>query len=99
MVVAKYELEASLYEENQAIRAGKLKEDNPLDMSDDFRILCEACRRGDLKICQEQISKGVNLNARDQYDYTPLILVSSCARCLLLSWLTAALQGQSLRTL
>ncbi|KAK8215970.1 hypothetical protein IWZ01DRAFT_495708 [Phyllosticta capitalensis] len=78
MVVAKYELEASLYEENQAIRAGKLKEDNPLDMSDDFRILCEACRRGDLKICQEQISKGVNLNARDQYDYTPLILASLC---------------------
>ncbi|KAK7549424.1 hypothetical protein IWX49DRAFT_567912 [Phyllosticta citricarpa] len=78
MVVAKHELEASLYEENKAIRAGKLKEDNPLDMSDDFRILCEACRRGDLKICQEQISKGVNLNARDQYDYTPLILASLC---------------------
>ncbi|KAK7536243.1 uncharacterized protein J3D65DRAFT_627901 [Phyllosticta citribraziliensis] len=78
MVVAKHELEASLYEENKAIRAGKLKEDAPLDLSEDFRILCEACRRGDLKICQEQISKGVNLNARDQYDYTPLILASLC---------------------
>ena len=31
---------------------------------------------GDEKVCQEMISKGVNINARDKYDYTPLILVS-----------------------
>ncbi|OJD35313.1 btb poz domain-containing protein [Diplodia corticola] len=78
MVVPKHQLEAALHEENQAIRAGKLKEDNPLDLSDDFRLLCDACRRGDLKLCQEQLSKGVNINARDQFDYTPLILASLC---------------------
>ncbi|KAH7052396.1 ankyrin repeat and BTB/POZ domain-containing protein 1 [Macrophomina phaseolina] len=78
MVVPKHELEAALHEENKAIRAGKLKEDNPLDLSDDFRLLCDACRRGDLKLCQEQLSKGVNINARDQFDYTPLILASLC---------------------
>ncbi|KAB2579255.1 BTB/POZ domain containing protein [Lasiodiplodia theobromae] len=78
MVVPKHELEAALHEENKAIRAGQLKEDNPLDTSDDFRRLCDACRRGDLKLCQEQLSKGVNINARDQFDYTPLILASLC---------------------
>jgi hypothetical protein len=54
---------------------GQLKEENPLDLSDDFRVFCEACRRGDLKVCQEMISTGVNINARDKFDYTPLILV------------------------
>jgi ankyrin repeat protein len=58
------------------IEAGKLKEDNPLDFSEDFKILCDACRRGDLKVCQEKITKGVNINGRDMFDYTPLILVS-----------------------
>lgn len=77
MVLRKDEIEKSLYEENQAISQGKLKEDSPLDLSDDFRILCEACRRGDLKVCQEQITSGVNINARDRFDYTPLILVSA----------------------
>ena len=75
MVIKKYELEAALHAEKQQISSGQLKEDNPLDTSDDFRIFCEACRRGDLKVCQEQISAGVNINARDRYDYTPLILV------------------------
>lgn len=81
MVVPKHELEAALHEENKAIRAGQLKEDNPLDTSDDFRRLCDACRRGDLKLCQEQLSKGVNINARDQFDYTPLILVCLPLAC------------------
>ncbi|CAD0097801.1 unnamed protein product [Aureobasidium mustum] len=74
MVIKKYELEAALHAEKQQIHSGQLKEDNPLDTSDAFRIFCEACRRGDLKVCQEQISAGVNINARDRYDYTPLIL-------------------------
>ncbi|KAE9988561.1 hypothetical protein EG328_009694 [Venturia inaequalis] len=78
MVLRKDEIEKSLYEENQAISQGKLKEDSPLDLSDDFSILCEACRRGDLKVCQEQITSGVNINARDRFDYTPLILASLC---------------------
>ncbi|KAJ4381366.1 hypothetical protein N0V86_003715 [Didymella sp. IMI 355093] len=77
-VKKKYELEAALATEAQAISAGQLKEENPLDLSDDFRLFCEACRRGDEKVCQEMISKGVNINARDKYDYTPLILASLC---------------------
>ncbi|KAF2203881.1 hypothetical protein GQ43DRAFT_461227 [Delitschia confertaspora ATCC 74209] len=78
MVQKKHEIEAALAKEAQDISAGRLKEDNPLDLSEDFRIFCEACRRGDLKVCQEQISKGVNINARDRFDYTPLILASLC---------------------
>ena len=73
----KHEIEAALAQEAQAISSGKLKEDNPLDTSDNFRTFCEACRRGDQKVCQEMISLGVNINARDRFDYTPLILVSS----------------------
>lgn len=79
MVVKKHELEAALYAEKQQISSGHLKEDNPLDTSEDFRIFCEACRRGDLKVCQEKISAGVNINARDRFDYTPLILVGVVA--------------------
>lgn len=76
MVVRKDELEASLRNEKELIESGILKEDNPLDISDNFRKLCESCRRGDLKSCQEMImTEGVNINARDQFDYTPLILV------------------------
>ncbi|KAF2749130.1 hypothetical protein M011DRAFT_466246 [Sporormia fimetaria CBS 119925] len=74
----KHEIEAALANETQQISSGLLKEENPLDLSDDFRIFCEACRRNDLKMCQEMISKGVNINARDKYDYTPLILASLC---------------------
>ncbi|PNS14755.1 hypothetical protein CAC42_1984 [Sphaceloma murrayae] len=78
MVLNKFQLEAALHAETKEVAAGRLKEDNPLDTSEDFRLLCEACRRGDLKVCQEQIARGVNLNARDRYDYTPLILASLC---------------------
>lgn len=74
-VFKKHDIEAALYEEKQDIASGRLKDDNPLDFSDGFRTLCEACRRGDLKVCQEQIQTGVNINARDRFDYTPLILV------------------------
>lgn len=76
-LIKKHELEAALYAEKQEISSGRLKDENPLDLSDDFRVLCEAARRGDLKSVQEQISLGVNINARDRFDYTPLILVSS----------------------
>lgn len=77
MVLKKHEIEAALHEEHQAISQGHLKEDSPLDLSEDFRIFCKSCRRGDLKVCQEKIQEGVNINARDRFDYTPLILVSS----------------------
>ncbi|KAF2873034.1 ankyrin repeat and BTB/POZ domain-containing protein 1 [Massariosphaeria phaeospora] len=77
-VMKKHQIEAALAQEAQAVSAGKLKEDNPLDITDNFRVFCEACRRGDLKECQEMISAGVNINARDRFDYTPLILASLC---------------------
>lgn len=74
-VLRKDQLEISLHNEKKLIHEGVLKEDNPLDLSEGFRTLCDACRRGDLKLCQEKISEGVNINARDPFDYTPLILV------------------------
>ena len=75
MVLRKDQIEASLQEEKKLIEDGKLKEDNPLDSSEVFIRLCEACRRGDLKTCQEMITEGANINAKDHFDNTPLILV------------------------
>ncbi|KAK3066960.1 hypothetical protein LTR53_016451 [Teratosphaeriaceae sp. CCFEE 6253] len=77
-ILGKHQLEKALLEEKQAISSGRLKDENPLDTSADFRRFCEACRRGDLRVAQEQISKGVNVNARDAFDYTPMILASLC---------------------
>ncbi|EEP81135.1 predicted protein [Uncinocarpus reesii 1704] len=73
-LLRKDELETSLHNERKLIQAGKLKEDNPLDLSEGFKELCEASRRGDLKVCQEKIAEGVNINGRDLFDCTPLIL-------------------------
>ncbi|PGH07472.1 hypothetical protein GX51_01773 [Blastomyces parvus] len=70
--------QTTLQDERKLIRDATLKEDNPLDQSQPFRELCEACRRGDLKVCQEKITEGVNINARDLFDCTPLILASLC---------------------
>uniref|UniRef100_A0A093V2P1 BTB/POZ domain-containing protein 3 n=1 Tax=Talaromyces marneffei PM1 TaxID=1077442 RepID=A0A093V2P1_TALMA len=77
-ILRKDELEIRLHNEKKLIHEGALKDENPLDFSEGFRQLCEACRKGDLKVCQEKISEGVNINARDSYDYTPLILASLC---------------------
>ncbi|KAJ5143487.1 uncharacterized protein N7515_002274 [Penicillium bovifimosum] len=77
-VLRKDQLEISLVNEKRLIKEGTIKDDNPLDLSEPFRELCGACRRGDLKVCQEKITEGVNVNARDPYDYTPLILASLC---------------------
>jgi ankyrin repeat/BTB/POZ domain-containing protein 1 len=74
----KHNIEKALAQEKQDIQAGRLKDENPLDKSHDFYLVCEAARRGDLRLAQEQITKGVNINARDEYDYTPLILASLC---------------------
>jgi ankyrin repeat/BTB/POZ domain-containing protein 1 len=76
MVLRKDELEVQLKDEHQQIRDGVLKDDSPLDDSLEFQKLCNACRIGDLKGCQEAIAEGVNINARDSFDYTPLILVN-----------------------
>ena len=83
MVIKKAEIEVSLQQEQQLVQSGAIKEDNPLDLSDNFNKLCEACRRGDLKGCQEALTEGANLNARDLFDYTPLILVSTIDESLL----------------
>lgn len=77
MVLRKDELEVQLKDEHQLIQDGVLRDDSPLDSSSEFQKLCNACRIGDLKGCQEAIATGVNINARDHFDYTPLILVSS----------------------
>lgn len=77
MVLPKGDLENQLKEEHRLIQDGVLKDDSPLDKSEGFRKLCLACRVGDLKGCHEAISTGVNINARDSFDNTPLILVSS----------------------
>ncbi|KAL2830259.1 hypothetical protein BDW59DRAFT_22909 [Aspergillus cavernicola] len=77
-VLRKDQLEISLRNEQELIKEGTIIDDNPLDLSEPFRELCEACRKGDLKLCQEKITAGVNINARDSYDYTPLILASLC---------------------
>ncbi|PWY83464.1 ankyrin repeat and BTB/POZ domain protein [Aspergillus heteromorphus CBS 117.55] len=77
-VLRKDQLEVSLHNEKKLIKEGAIKDDNPLDLSEPFRQLCDACRKGDLKVCQEKITEGVNINARDPYDYTPLILASLC---------------------
>ncbi|OOF93474.1 hypothetical protein ASPCADRAFT_53322 [Aspergillus carbonarius ITEM 5010] len=77
-VLRKDQLEVSLHNEKKLIKEGAIKDDNPLDLSEPFRELCNACRKGDLKVCQEKITEGVNINARDPYDYTPLILASLC---------------------
>ncbi|CZT13135.1 hypothetical protein WAI453_001963 [Rhynchosporium graminicola] len=78
IILRKDELEVALKDEHQLIRDGVLKDDSPLDVSIDFQKLCNACRRGDLKGCQEAVASGVNINARDVFDYTPLILASLC---------------------
>jgi len=76
MVLHKGELEAKLKDEHQLIQSGVLREENPLDVSDAFNEFLLVCRRGDLKRCQELISSGVNINSKDHFDYTPLIIVS-----------------------
>lgn len=78
MAMPKGQLEAKLKEEHDLIDSGVLREENPLDLTEDFGQFLEACRRGDLKECQNYILGGVNINGKDEYDYTPLIVASLC---------------------
>ncbi|ORY67414.1 BTB/POZ domain-containing protein [Pseudomassariella vexata] len=88
MVLRKHELEAKLSADKQLVKNGVLREDNPLDLSDDFDQLIEACRRADLKRVQELVvSKGVNINAKNKYDYTPLNIASLCGHYDLVQYL------------
>ncbi|RGP77678.1 bood poz containing [Fusarium longipes] len=78
MVLRKFELEGKLGEEARLIESGVLLDENPLDESPEFHEFTMACRRGDLRRCQELISQGVNINGKDRFDYTPLIIASLC---------------------
>ncbi|OTA94530.1 hypothetical protein M434DRAFT_394581 [Hypoxylon sp. CO27-5] len=78
MVLRKHELEAKLKDDMELVKSGVLRDENPLDLSEEFDELLEACRRGDLKRTQELISAGVNINGKDRFDYTPLIVASLC---------------------
>ncbi|KAJ4266500.1 hypothetical protein NW762_004487 [Fusarium torreyae] len=78
MVLRKFELEGKLGEEARLIESGVLLDENPLDESPEFHGFLMACRHGDLRTCQELISRGVNINGKDRFDYTPLIIASLC---------------------
>ncbi|KAJ3508972.1 hypothetical protein NM208_g15737 [Fusarium decemcellulare] len=78
MVLRKDELEGKLGEEARLIKSGVLRDENPLDDSPEFHEFLMACRHGDLRTCQELISRGVNINGKDRFDYTPLIIASLC---------------------
>ncbi|KAJ1335639.1 ankyrin repeat and BTB/POZ domain-containing protein 1 [Microdochium nivale] len=78
MALRKHEIEVRLKDDLELVRSGVLREETPLDTSDEFNELLQACRRGDLKRTQELISEGVNLNGKDKFDYTPLIIASLC---------------------
>ncbi|KAK2593933.1 hypothetical protein QQS21_008340 [Conoideocrella luteorostrata] len=78
MVLRKHELEGKLGEESAMIKSGVLRDENPLDQSEEFDQFLVACRHGDLRKCQESISRGVNINGKDRFDYTPLIIASLC---------------------
>lgn len=80
MVLPKHELEGKLGEETALIESSALRDENPLEESDEFNQLILTCRKGDLRRCQELISQGVNINAKDRFDCTPLIIVSLPAR-------------------
>lgn len=79
MVLRKHELDGKPGEESVLIKADVLRDENPLDQSEEFTQFLLACRHGDLRKCQEFISQGgVNINGKDRFDYTPLIVASLC---------------------
>jgi ankyrin repeat/BTB/POZ domain-containing protein 1 len=79
-IIRKDQLEAKIKEEKELIRKGELREENPLDTSREFSDFLEACRKGNLRKCQEMINDGININAKDEFDYTPLVLVGFLLR-------------------
>lgn len=78
MVLRKHELEAKLKDDHRLIQSGVLRNEHPVDTSEEFQQFMHACRLGDLARCQELILAGVPINAKDKFDYTPLIIASLC---------------------
>ncbi|GAB0140739.1 hypothetical protein EsHS_00001352 [Epichloe bromicola] len=79
MVLRNNELKGNPCEESVLIKTDVLRDENPLDQSEEFNQFLLACRHGDLRKCQEFISQGgVNINGKDRFDYTPLIVASLC---------------------
>ncbi|KAK3371996.1 hypothetical protein B0H63DRAFT_420484 [Podospora didyma] len=77
-MIRKHELEAKLKEDSTLIRSGVLRNEHPVDPSQAFADFMQACRKGNLKECQELITLGVNINGKDRFDYTPLVIASLC---------------------
>lgn len=48
------------------------------NLSQEFRDLCMACRKGDVELVDKFITSGIELNQMDEWDYSPLILASIC---------------------
>lgn len=46
--------------------------------SEEFLELCVACRQGDYETVDVLISRGINVNQMDEWNYSPLILASLC---------------------
>jgi hypothetical protein len=99
MVLNKGDLEAQLRDEHELIKSGVLRDENPLDLSEGFNQFLQACRMGDLKTCQELIQAGVNINGKDKFDYTPLIVVSILRPDLSCCFSLIKILGKPVRTL
>ncbi|PHH82291.1 hypothetical protein CDD82_6471 [Ophiocordyceps australis] len=78
MPLDEYEPGTRLGQDERLINKGVLRDETPLDQSPEFDEFLLACRKGDLRKCQQLISLGVNINGKDKFDYTPLIIASLC---------------------
>ncbi|KAK9378734.1 uncharacterized protein V2V93DRAFT_374895 [Kockiozyma suomiensis] len=69
------------FEPKYALIERRLREEDYLTLGSGTRFaeLCEACRRGDLEQVDNLVTSfGLDVNAVDEWDYTPLILASLC---------------------
>ena len=66
MVLRKDELEAKLKADSLLISSGVLRNEHPLDLSQQFDDFLQACRRGDLAHCQELITAGYGKKKYDR---------------------------------
>ncbi|KAK9366935.1 hypothetical protein V1509DRAFT_213501 [Lipomyces kononenkoae] len=74
---SKHKLISRLWRE-EGVRANTIDDLPTQQDKTRFYELCEACRAGDLEQVDNIVSFGVDVNAIDEFDYTPLILASLC---------------------